>query len=472
MSTRLLTRFATPTLALVLAAGALTAAPATGAPADLQVTGAQTTGATTTDQRAALPSGWKPRPEQYPSTVTETDLAITMSDGVVLRGDLVRPADGAGNPIPGRFPVVVTITAYKKTALSSAGGLGGPGPAYLVKRGYAQLTVDARGTGSSGGTWGAFSARESKDAGEIVEWAHRQRAWSNGAIAMTGPSYMGISQILAASHQPAGLKAIFPQVPAADVYRDVVASGGQLDVGFIPLWLGLVTATGLIPPAYAASDPTSGVGTLLDHVAAFGTFTLPLLLGATLGGDAAYDGPFYAERSPINVVDKVTVPTFFVGGHYDLFQRGTPLLFENLRKRGVPTKMILGPWDHLQGSGGDGVAAAGYGTLEELQLRWFDHHVRGIADPGLDSDIAPLTYHEIGTGDWRQARDWIGPNLRATSFRLSGSSTPALAVGGLTTGTAAPGTSSVPPVPVSGLCTRSASQWTAGAPATIAADLP
>ena len=136
--------------------------------------------------------------------------------------------------------MIVTITAYNKTDRSaSAGGLGGADPAYLVKRGYAQLTVDARGTGSSEGIWSAFDARENKDGGEIMTWAHSsERPWSNGITGMTGPSYMGISQLFAAAAQPAGLKAIFPQVPGADVYRDVVASGGQLDVGFIPLWLG------------------------------------------------------------------------------------------------------------------------------------------------------------------------------------------------------------------------------------------
>ena len=83
---------------------------------------------------------------------------------------------------------------------------------------------------------------------------------------MTGPSYMGISQIFAAAAHPPGLKAIFPQVPGADVYRDVVASGGQIDVGFIPLWLGLVTGTGLVPPAYGADDPASAFGALLDRL--------------------------------------------------------------------------------------------------------------------------------------------------------------------------------------------------------------
>ena len=64
------------------------------------------------------------------------------------------------------------------------------------------------------------------------------------------------------------------------------------------------------------------------------------------------------------MIDKVDVPTFLVSGEFDLFQRGTPLLFERLQKRGVPTKMIIGPWDHLKGSSGAEVGNAGYGALE------------------------------------------------------------------------------------------------------------
>src|SRR6185312_15253267 len=182
-------------------------------------------------------------------------------------------------------------------------------------------------------------------------------------------------------------------VPGADVYRDVVASGGEVDAGFIPLWLGLVTATGLIPPAVASTDPRSAFAALLQHISGAGTFTAPLLLKAFAGQDPAYDGPFYQERSPINVIDKVDVPAFFISGEYDLFQRGTPLLFENLNKRGVPAKMIVGPWDHLQASGGTGLEKAGYGSLAELQLRWFDHYLKGMSDPTLNSDIANLTYY-------------------------------------------------------------------------------
>jgi putative CocE/NonD family hydrolase len=383
-----------------------------------------------------------------------------MSDGVVLRADVVRPADATGQAVETKLPVLVTITAYNKTLLAAGGAdLAGADPTYLVKRGYIQVTVDARGTGSSGGRWGAFSARENKDAGEIMSWAHSQ-PWSDGTTGMTGPSYMGISQLFAAAAKPPGLKAIFPQVPAADVYRDVVASGGQLDVGFMPQWLALVTAAGLIPPAYATADPTSAIGVVIDRILTAGTFTSPLLLTAALGGDPAYDGPFYSERSPINIIDKVDVPTFFIGGEHDLFQRGTPLLFERLRQRDVPTKLIFGPWDHLEGSAGEKVADAGYGAIEELQLRWFDRWLKGSPDEALDTDIPNLTYFDQGPDAWLTSSDWI-TNQRATSYRLSGRATNAKPAG-LTTGAAQDGTSDVLPVPVAGLCTRSTNQWTVG----------
>ncbi|TQK69201.1 CocE/NonD family hydrolase [Nocardioides sp. SLBN-35] len=418
---------------------------------------------------AATP--WTPRPAQYEASVTTRDIPITMDDGVILRGDLQRPAGADGKPVTTPLPVIVTITAYNKTVLSAGAGatLAGADPGYLVARGYAQLTVDARGTGGSQGQWAAFSAREGKDAGAIVEWAASQ-PWSNGKVGMTGASYMGISQLFAAAQKPRGLKAIFPQVPAADVYRDVVASGGQIDVGFIPLWLGLVTATGVIPPAYGLQEPQAGFKMALDHLMGGLGFTLPLAVQAVLGGDPAYDGPFYRERSPIEVLDNVTVPTFLVGGEFDLFQRGTPLVFERLQQRGVPTKLIVGPWDHLQGSSGAEVGKAGYGSLAELQLRWFDQYINGM-DGQLDQ-IAPLTYYEQGSGSWVRKAKWLDDDLSARSYALSGDAAVGGRAGVLTTGTASAGSAVVPPIPVTGLCTRSANQWTAGVPNVLLADLP
>ncbi len=403
---------------------------------------------------------WKPRPAQYAGTTTVTDIAIPMDDGTVLRGDLMRPTKADGSVVTRKLPVIITITAYNKTVLAS-GGLGAGGADYLVKRGYLQLTVDARGTGSSEGVWQAFAPRENKDATAVVNWAHRQ-PWSNGKSGMTGPSYMGISQLWAASGRPKGLKAIFPQVPGADVYRDIVASGGQIDVSFIPLWMGLVTGTGLVPPAFGPDDPASFLQVLLDRLTTATTFTAPLLAQAVLGQDPAFDGPFYRDRSVINVIKRVKVPTFLVSGEYDLFQRGTPLLFEALQKKGVPVRMITGPWDHLEASSGDEIGRAGYGSLQQLWLRWFDRYVKGRKDRHLLTDVKPFTYYEQGTGRWVTTKKYVSKDLRARSYRLSGSARLGGQNGGLALAGAKNGTSTLPPLPVTGLCTRSANQWTAG----------
>jgi putative CocE/NonD family hydrolase len=460
----LITRTAPRLVAPLLGLGLVLAAPGLVPAASAAPQPARSVVATTLPATPATAAGrWRARAQQYPNTVTRTDLPIKMSDGVTLRADLTLPADASGKAVPGRFPVIVTVTPYNKTVLGAPGAatLGGPDGSYLVKRGYAKLLVDVRGTGSSEGSWNAFDAREDADNGEIVNWAHKQ-PWSNGKSGMSGPSYMGMTQLFGAATHPAGLKAIFPQVPGDDVYRDVVGSGGQLDVGFIPLWLGLIGSTSLVPPAVALTDPASGFGALLSHLFDIATFTIPLLTQAMLGADPAYAGAFYDERSPGRVINKVDVPTFFVSGEYDLFQRGTPLLFENLRNRGINTKLIIGPWDHLQASAGTDIGQAGYGSLQNLQLRWFDHYVKGIPDPTLNSDIPPLTYYEQGSGAWRTSTRWIGPQLRATTYKLSGSATTAGSPGGLTTGKQAAGTAVVLPIPVSGLCTRSANQWTAG----------
>lgn len=413
---------------------------------------------------AAQPaSGWTARGEDYPETHTTKSIGIEMSDGVVLQSDLTVPATADGEPVDGPFPVIVMITAYNKEMLSNpiAGVLAGGDLHYLVRRGYAYLIVDARGTGTSDGEWQVFGEREQRDAKEVVEWAAGQE-WGDGTVGMIGPSYMGITQLFAAGQEPEGLKAIFPQVPGGDVYRDVTASGGQLDVGFMPLWLGAVTLLSLPPDPNL--PPDQQLTRLLTHLLGNGSTSVQVLLEALAGGDQAYDSDWYRERSVLTeAASNVRVPTFLIGGHYDLFQRGTPMIFEEIQRSSTDVKMILGPWDHLEGSSGAEVADAGYGSLPELQLRWFDHHQRGLPDSALDSDIPDFTYYEIGSGDWVGRDSYVDVQQPAV-FYLSGSSTIGGNAAELTRlpGAVEDGSSLMPPLPVAGLCSRSASQWTIG----------
>lgn len=391
----------------------------------------------------ARAGAWKPRPATY-GVVVEKDVPITMSDGVVLLADIHRPAKADGTPAAGRFPVILTQNPYNKNV---AGG----GGDYFVERGYVWVQTDVRGTGSSAGQWDAFGDREQRDGLEVANWAtSKARPWSNGELGLWGPSYMAINQFFTAAQHPRGLKAMFPIVPAGDVYRDVVASGGQIDAGFIPLWFGLVTGSGLVPPAVNKARPEATLTTLLQHVSGALAFQVPMLASAALGSDAAYDGPFYRKRSPLSVVDEIDVPTFVTAGQYDIFQRGTPMLFDRMQRNGVDTKLLIGPWTHAEGSTGAGLEGSGISSLSEMALRWFDTHIKGLPDPTLDRDVAPVTYHEIGSGKWRTMKSWLGTEVRAKTYAVGSDLKP---VGG----------DSIMPLPVQGLCSRSTAQWTAGA---------
>src|SRR5258708_23433504 len=81
------------------------------------------------------------RPAQY-GIVTQQNVPITMSDGVQLNAIVYRPDS------PGTFPVIVTLTPY-----NGGPAIVGSENTYLVQRGYVQVVVDVRGTGSSGGSW-------------------------------------------------------------------------------------------------------------------------------------------------------------------------------------------------------------------------------------------------------------------------------------------------------------------------------
>jgi predicted acyl esterase len=373
------------------------------------------------------------RPAQY-ATVTDKDVTITMRDGTVLRANVERP------DAPGTFPVLVTQTPYGKDTAGTV--LGGDGNA-LVQRGYVQVTVDVRGTGKSNGSWDSFGPSEQQDGYDVVEWAAAQ-PWSTGAVGLDGPSYMGLNQLYTAALRPPHLKAIFPVVPMADGYRDIVFSGGDVNVSFIPLWIGLVTGAGLI------ADPIA----LLGHVGGVLSFSIPTLVGATTGGAVAYDGPFWKTRSPIEVLDRIQVPTFVVGGLHDLFQRGEPLIYERLKNR-VPSRLVMGPWTHLGGSSGQGLPADGVPSLSDLELRWFDQYLKGI-----DTNVAAIpkvTQYTYGDERYETQADWPDPKLDPQRWYLRG---------GKVVSPNAPGVSEPAQAfvqhPLSGICTMSTGQWTAG----------
>ncbi|HVU71584.1 MAG TPA: CocE/NonD family hydrolase [Mycobacteriales bacterium] len=384
----------------------------------------------------------------------ESNVPITMSDGVVLEANVLRPALPDGSVAPGKFPAILVQTPYNKEVPIGEDD-------YFVQHGYVEVVVDVRGTGSSQGTWDSFGPREQRDYYETAQWLHNLSG-TTGDYGTYGPSYLAIDQLYTAAQHPDGLKASFTIVPMGDAYRDVTANGGQVDTGFIPFWLGLVTATGFAP-ASVSTDPSEALQAAAQHVLGITQFQAPTVLGAVAGEDQGYAGPFYDTRSPLNVIDKITTPTFVAGGEYDLFQRSEPVIYNRLKANHVPTRLVIGPWDHLQGSSGAGLPVDGVQSYDALALKWFDTYVAKKPGATVD-DIPPVQVYRLGSGDgsghYERSKAYPPTDTHYTSLLLGSDGT-------LGTTRSKDGTATVPAVPVAGVCSKSIDQWTAGLGAAV-----
>jgi putative CocE/NonD family hydrolase len=242
-----------------------------------------------------------------------------------------------------------------------------------------------------------------------------------------------------------------------DAYRDMVLPGGSVNTGFIPLWLGLITAGSIVPlPGAILGSPAGAVQTLetlIAHAKGLYNIAAGISVSALLGGDYAYDGKFWRDRSPLESVDRIDVPAFIVGGLHDIFQRGEPLLYERLKQR-VTAKLLIGPWTHL--GTGSGLPADGVPRLQEIELRWFDHYLKGINT--RIGAIPAVTQYELGAGHYKTHKTWPDPGITPVRRYLH--------AGGVldeSIPAAAESPDTFIQQPLAGICTQSTSQWTAGA---------
>jgi uncharacterized protein len=167
-----------------------------------------------------------------------------LRDGVTIYVDLFRPAGAE------KVPVIVAWSPYGKgqgTSLSVMGvfalvGLSneivsglekfeGADPAYWCAQGYAICNPDIRGVVDSEGDSVLWDRQDGRDCYDLIEWLAEQE-WCTGKVAMSGTSYLAVSQWFTAAEQPPHLAAINPWEGVSDVYRDLVMRGGMPDIGF------------------------------------------------------------------------------------------------------------------------------------------------------------------------------------------------------------------------------------------------
>jgi hypothetical protein len=408
---------------------------------------------------------------QAHATVSLCNVPITMSDGTVLRANIFLPST------TGHFPTVLTATGYNKDAANAPGqgcegsqGIAGDEPG-LTEKGFAVMVFDDRGTGASGGKWDSWGQRTQEDYKEVLSWIQAQ-PWSDSSVAATGGSYMGITSLFlaeadaarVAEGKPRAVKAVWADIPMADAYRDVTFQGGSINASFIPLWLGLVTGLSALPPSSTSANPQEAASLYLEHLLSNIQFSGENVVGASMGTEAAYDGPFYRLRSPVVRAGEIRVPVVIQGGWWDLFQRGEPLLWESLR-HSPDRVLIMSPHYHVtQGP-----------PLEDPKLKekWFAHWLLGTAN-GVQR-TPKVNLYPINGSKWEHFTHFPLPETSYERLHLSGeasgSSPVSLHDGSLTSTTpSAEGGDLAPLLPASSPCSRESAQWTAGAASTPVCD--
>lgn len=427
-------------LGLVLAASALAAAPAQAANTTTLGTRAALSQANTpvTSNAGASWSSYS-RAADYPNAVTLPIQFITTSTGDQLAVLVSVPADANGKPVAGKFPAILTQTAYRIDLGQLIGGVLPADPTliiggqdkYMITRGYVSVAVDVQGTGMSSGVTQLLGAPEQAGYGAAVDWV-TQQPWFNGNLGLAGTSYLGITSLLTAEQQNPAVKAVFAEVPMGDPYRGTVAPGGLLNANFIGTWMTLTqnlsVANGAAEknyPQYASQIAAANQ----QHVDAINAWYLPTVNNA-LGGTPGYasdDGGFWAVRSSLEKASSIKVPTFIVGGTNDLFQRDEPLLYEQL-KNNVNAKLLIVPGAHVEAIldslvSHNNLINTGAPDAESLLLQWFDQYLKGINTgaaklPNVTQYVQG--YGLLGTERYASSTDWPHPQMSPQRMYLRG----------------------------------------------------
>jgi predicted acyl esterase len=355
------------------------------------------------------------------------DVSIPMDDGVELKADVFRPDDDEKHPVllsygpyakglsfqtgyPDQWRRLVS--AYPEVAEGSTNQYQAwevVDPEKWVPEGYVCVRVDSRGAGRSPGVIDHFSARETQDLYECIEWAGVQ-PWSTGKVGLAGISYYAINQWQVAALNPPHLAAICPWEGAADFYRDMTYHGGILST-FFPNWYDMQVKTvqyglGDNGPRHVATglnvcgDETLDEETLAENRVDF-------------GGEIAahpFDDEYHRERSAR--LEDITVPLLSAanwGGH-GLHARGN---FEGFMRASSAQKWLEvhgeEHWTHFY---------TDYGR--RLQLEFFDHFLKG-EDNGWDRrPRVMLRVRRVDGFVDRTEDDWPIPRTRWTRMYLHG----------------------------------------------------
>lgn len=177
--------------------------------------------------------------------IFEKDVPLKMRDGVTIYTDIYRPVTdekvpsiiawspyGKSSGNAPRYTNMFAMIGIPDSALSGLQKFEGPDPAWWCARGYAVCHPDPRGIVHSEGNIVMLGFQEAEDCYDYIEWLAEQ-SWCNGKTALTGTSYLAMTQWYIAAECPPHLTCINPTEGLQDCYRDWSNRGGIPDPEFM-----------------------------------------------------------------------------------------------------------------------------------------------------------------------------------------------------------------------------------------------
>lgn len=353
------------------------------------------------------------------------NVPVEMTDGTALATDVWLPDETARS---GGRPALLQRLPYDKSSSFMAQHVIGMEIPRALDAGFAVVVQDTRGRYCSGGRFDPF-VHEARDGADTIAWI-RAQPWSDGRVAMYGASYIGATQLLAATEAPEGLGALAPQLTSLSLRDPWTYRAGALQLGFVLLWLieSLAPADlDRLPSADRAELDAVLDGLRADPAAAMSR--LPLLtpelerlapyVAEWLRHPARDD--WWQAFDPAERADEIDVPALHIAGTSDIFCEGSLAAYRAMRggPAGDGQYLVLGPWSHGNTTDWQGERWLGYDAasaaldLTGLQLEFF----RAVLD-GRAPDMPRVRYFATGADEWREAADWPVPGTEQVALHL------------------------------------------------------
>ena len=291
-------------------------------------------------------------------------------------------------------------------------------PEWFARHGYNVVIQDVRGRGDSSGRFYPFRD-EGSDGAFTIDWL-AARPECNGRIGMYGFSYQGMTQLLAAAEQPAGLACIAPAQTAGDLFHGWFYHHGALRLAGTIGWATQMLKTDArrlkLRPA---SDALEAAWLKLPSLFAHTPYArIPELNARGLPSyyrdwvTHAEPGDYWAAQDISRRYDRIRIPGLHLAGWFDPYLFGSISLYENLVAHAGSESaranqfLVAGPWVHIpwgQYAGETDFGPAANLDTDALLLRWFNHWLK---DSGEFAPEPKARLFALGENRWHELSTW------------------------------------------------------------------